>query len=125
MGVIGHDEWFVNRMTVLQFRAAESSLRSCRPLVPAYPSATFDAPRRFDAYLSLRRQTTELIEEGNIHEATRKMSQAFFTILLIHDVARIEALISSMYGNRSKKYLQSLETNTMETYDDKRMAGNV
>jgi len=123
--VIAHEQWFVNRMTVLQFRAAESSLRSCRPLVPAYPSNTFDAPRRFDAYLTLRRQNTELIMKGKIHEATRQMARSFFTILLIHDVARIEALISSMYGNRSKKYLQSLETNTRETYDDQRMAGVV
>jgi len=123
--IITRDQWFVNRMKVLQLGAVESSLRSCRPLEPAYPSATFDTTRRFDACLSIRRQVVDLIGEGNIHEATRQMSRAFFTILLIHDVARIEALVSSMYGNRSKKYLHSLEANTMDTYDDERMAESV
>lgn len=103
-----HDQWLLNRMHVLRLRAAESALRSRRPIDPAFPSTTFDATNRLDTVARLRNHSMKLINDGKIATSSRILARNFFAILLFRDVTKIEEIVSEMYGNRSRKYLKPL-----------------
>lgn len=104
-----HDQWMLNRMHVLRLRAAESALRSRRPIDPAFPSTTFDAANRLDTVARLRDHSIKLINDGKIATSSRILARNFFAILLFRDVTKIEEIVSEMYGNRSRKYLKPLQ----------------